>query len=37
MKATGWAAALFLLLGLASTFNLGSAKPSPVTKKKAKK
>ena len=24
MKATGWAAAFFLLLGLASTYNLGA-------------
>jgi hypothetical protein len=35
MKATGWAAAFFLLLGLASTFNLGTA--AKTEKKKAKK
>jgi EmrB/QacA subfamily drug resistance transporter len=40
MKATGWAAALFLLLGLASTYNLGSPKTAPAAttrQKKAKK
>ena len=35
MKATGWAAALFLLLGLASTFNLGAKKPREKKSKKA--
>lgn len=34
MKATGWAAALFLLLGLASTYNIGSAKPAEKKTKK---
>jgi hypothetical protein len=48
MKATGWAAAFFLLLGLASTYNLGTkaktvaavkkprAKAKPKTEAKAK-
>ena len=34
MKATGWAAALFLLLGLASTYNIGTK--TPREKKAAK-
>lgn len=34
MKATGWAAAFFLLLGLASTYNLGTKAKSVATVKK---
>jgi hypothetical protein len=34
MKATGWAAAFFLLLGLASTYNLGTKAKEVATVKK---
>ena len=34
MKATGWAAAFFLLLGLASTYNLGTKSKEVATPRK---